>query len=79
MSKTAKALLIARILEHLPVPVVPQVAQGVDALLTAIEQEHSIDLSDFRAELAAAREPWQRIHDIATAEELGHHTGNPGD
>lgn len=67
MSKTAKGILIARILEHIPLPYVPQIAQGVDDMLTMIEQEHSIDLRDFKGEIAAAREPWQRIHDQAIA------------
>ena len=79
MSKTQTALIIARMLERLPVPFVPQVAQGVDALLTVIEAEHGITLTTLRDEIAAAREPWQRIHDVATAQQLGVHAGSTGE
>lgn len=79
MSKTAAGLAIARLLEHVPVPKLQESATAAEALLTAIEQEHGIDLSTLKGEIAAAREPWQRIHDIATAQELGIHTGSTGD
>jgi hypothetical protein len=82
MSKTDKAILIARILEHVPVPFLQQAAQVVDATLTLVEQEHGLDLSDLRAEIAAAREPWQRIHDTAaraSAADLGHPYGSTGE
>jgi hypothetical protein len=84
MSKTATALLIARILEHVPVPFLPQAAQAFDDVLSVIEAEHAISLTDLRSELAAAREPWQRIHDLAekrpaTAAELGFPHGSTGE
>lgn len=71
MTKIATLHLIAKILEHVPAPYVPEAAEAFDGVLTAIEQTHSIDLSDVKAEIAAAREPWQRIYDKASGAPAG--------
>lgn len=73
LSMTQKILLV---LEHVPVPYVPQAAQVLDAILAEVHQMH-VDaiatgaapptIDGLRATvadaLAAAQEPWQRIKD----------------
>lgn len=63
MTKIAMVHLVDAILKRIPVPYLPEAAAGMDALVDALAPTNPQEWKDA---IAAAREPWQRIHDRAT-------------
>ncbi len=87
MTKLEITDAIAKALEKVPIPMVGAAATAVDAVLSVIEADRNMSLAmerSFVQQIAAAKEPWQHIHDIATgnvasASDLGVHTGSNGE
>jgi hypothetical protein len=83
-----KVALILKILEHVPMPFVPEAAVAIEAVIATVHQEGAgSQLEDWRAALTEASEPWKRIHDKATeatftpkrASDFGMPHGSTGD
>ncbi len=66
MTKTQIAHLIDAVLKHVPVPAVQEAAEALDVVLdTLTSPAEPVDVASWKDAIAAAKEPWQRIHDRA--------------